>query len=128
MSLQTPLGRVRGLGSAGNGVHHWWVQRLTALALVPLAIWLLVSLLTLPALDFVTVVTWIAGTWTASLLTLFVLIACWHSSLGIQVIFEDYVQDHGLKTLILVLSGFVHAVLAALGVFAVLRIAFGSPL
>ena len=128
MSLQSPLGRVRGLGAAGNGVHHWWVQRLTALALVPLAVWLLVSLLSLPSLDFVTLVSWIAGTWTASLLTLFVLIAAWHSSLGLQVIFEDYVHDHGLKTVSLVLSGFIHAVLAALGVFAVLRIAFGSPL
>jgi succinate dehydrogenase / fumarate reductase, membrane anchor subunit len=128
MSLQTPLGKVRGLGAAGTGVHHWWVQRLTAVALVPLAVWLLVSLLTLPALDFVTLVSWIGGTWTASLLTLFVLIASWHSALGIQVVIEDYVHEHGLKTTSLVLSGFVHAVLAALGVFAVLRIAFGSPL
>jgi succinate dehydrogenase / fumarate reductase membrane anchor subunit len=128
MSLQTPLGRVRGLGSAGNGVHHWWVQRLTSLALVPLAVWLLVSLLTLPALDFVTLVSWMAGTWTATLLALFVLIASWHSSLGIQVILEDYVHEDGLKTLSLVLSGFIHVVLAAAGVFAILRIAFGSPL
>jgi len=128
MSLQTPLGKVRGLGSAGNGVQHWWVQRLTSLALVPLAVWLLVSLLSLPSLDFVTLVSWSGGTWTASLLTLFVIISCWHSSLGIQVIIEDYVHDHGLKTVSLVLSGFVHAVLAAGGVFAVLRIAFGSPL
>jgi succinate dehydrogenase / fumarate reductase membrane anchor subunit len=128
MSLQTPLGRVRGLGSAGNGVHHWWVQRLTSLALVPLAVWLLVSLVSLPSLDFVTLVSWMAGTWTASLLTLFVIIASWHSSLGVQVILEDYVHDEGLKTLCLVLSGFVHAVLAAVGVFAVLRIAFGSSL
>ena len=98
------------------------------LALLPLAAWLLVSLVTLPSLDFVTLVSWIAGTWTASLLTLFVLIACWHSRLGIQVVLEDYVHDQGLKTLTLVLSGFVHVVLAALGVFAILRIAFGSPL
>jgi succinate dehydrogenase / fumarate reductase membrane anchor subunit len=128
MSLQSPLGRVRGLGTAGNGVHHWWVQRLTALALLPLAAWLLVSLVTLPSLDFVTLVSWIAGTWTASLLTLFVLIASWHSRLGIQVIIEDYVHDDGLKTVSLVLSVFIHVVLAALGVFAILRIAFGSPL
>jgi succinate dehydrogenase / fumarate reductase, membrane anchor subunit len=128
MSLQTPLGKVRGLGSAGNGVHHWWVQRLTAVALVPLGVWLLVSLVTLPSLDFMTVASWMGGTWTASLLTLFVLIASWHSSLGMQVIIEDYVHDHGLKTVTLVLSGFVHALLAALGVFAVLRVAFGSPI
>jgi succinate dehydrogenase / fumarate reductase membrane anchor subunit len=128
MSLQSPLGKVRGLGSAGNGVHHWWVQRLTSVALVPLGIWLLVSLLSLPSLDFVTLVSWISGSWTASLLALFVILASWHSSLGIQVIIEDYVHDHGLKTLSLVLSGFIHAALAAGGVFAVLRIAFGSPL
>jgi len=128
MSLQTPLSKVQDLGSAGNAVHHWCVQRLTSVALVPLAVWLLVSLMTLPSLDFVTLVSWIAGTWTATLLTLFVIIASWHSSLGVQVVLEDYVHDHGLKTVSLVLSGFVHALLGALGVFAVLRIAFGSPL
>jgi succinate dehydrogenase / fumarate reductase membrane anchor subunit len=128
MSLQSPLGRVRGLGAAGNGVHHWWVQRLTSVALVPLGVWLLVSLLWLPSLDFVTLVSWIGGTWTASLLSVFVITASWHSRLGIQVIIEDYVHDEGLKTTSLVLSGFVHVLLAALGVFAVLRIAFGSPL
>ena len=128
MSLQSPLGKVRGLGATGTAVHHWWVQRLTAVALVPLAVWLLVSLLALPALDFVTVASWIGGTWTASLLTLFVLIGSWHSALGIQVGIEDYVHDHGLKAISLVLSGFVHVLLAVLGVFAVLRIAFGSTL
>jgi succinate dehydrogenase / fumarate reductase membrane anchor subunit len=128
MSLQTPLGKVLGLGASGDGAHHWWLQRLTSVALVPLSVWLLVSLLTLPSLDFVTLVSWIGGSWTACLLTLFVLTASWHSSLGIQVIIEDYVQDQGLKTVSLVLSAFIHALLAACGVFAVLRIAFGSPL
>lgn len=128
MSLQSPLGKVRGLGAAGNGAHHWWVQRLTSVALVPLAVWLLVSLMTLPSLDFVTVVSWMGGTWTASLLLLFVLTASWHSRLGIQVIIEDYVHDQGLKVVSLVLSGFIHAVLAVVGVFSILRIAFGSPL
>ncbi len=61
MSLQRPLRKEQDLGSAGNAVHHWWVQRLTSVALVPLAVWLLVSLATLPSLDFVTLVSWIAG-------------------------------------------------------------------
>jgi len=126
MSLQTPLGRVRGLGSAGSGVHHWWLQRLTSLALVPLSVWLLVSLLSLPGLDFVTVVSWLAGTWSATLMVLLVLLASWHSSLGVQVILEDYVHEAGLKTLSLVASAFIHVLLAAIGVFAILRIAFGS--
>ena len=127
MSLRSPLGRVRGLGAAGSGVHHWWVQRVTAVALVPLAIWLAVSLLSLPSLDFVTVVSWMGGTWTASLLVLLLVTASWHSSLGIQVVIEDYVQTQGLKTVSLVLSTFVHILIAVAGSFAVLRIAFGSP-
>jgi len=126
MSLQTPLGRVRGLGSAGSGVHHWWLQRLTSLALVPLSVWLLVSLLSLPGLDFVTVVSWLAGTWSATLMVLLVLLASWHSSLGVQVILEDYVHEPGLKTLSLVASAFIHVLVAVIGVFAILRIAFGS--
>ncbi len=109
-------------------MRHWWLQRLTSLALVPLAVWLLVSLLTLPSLDFVTLVSWIGGTWTACLLTVFVVTAIWHSSLGVQVIIEDYVHEQGLRTTSVVLSGFIHVALAAIGVFAVLRIAFGSPL
>jgi len=128
MSMRSPLGRVLGLGAAGSGVHHWWVQRVTAVALVPLSIWLVVSLLSLPSLDFVTIVSWMGGTWTASLLVLLVLTASWHSQLGIQVVLEDYVHDHGLKAVGLMLSAFSHVVIAVAGSFAVLRIAIGSPL
>ncbi|HTY50843.1 MAG TPA: succinate dehydrogenase, hydrophobic membrane anchor protein [Steroidobacteraceae bacterium] len=126
MSLRTPLSRVRGLGAAGEGVHHWWVQRVTAVALVPLAVWFLVSLLTLPALDYATVTAWLRGIWSATLMVLFVACAAWHSRLGVQVVIEDYVHDSGLKALALVLSMFVHVVMALAGVLAVLRIAFGS--
>ncbi len=125
MSLRSPLGRVLGLGSAKQGVHHWWLQRLTSVALVPLAVWFAVSLLALPSLDHTTVVAWMAQSWTALLLILLVLIATWHSQLGLRVVVEDYVHS-GAKTLTLVVITFVHTLIAAAGVFAVLKVAFGG--
>jgi succinate dehydrogenase / fumarate reductase membrane anchor subunit len=125
MSLRSPLGKVLGAGSAKEGVHHWWLQRLTSIALVPLTIWFVVSLLTLPSFEHVTLVTWIAQSWTALLLILFILVATWHSQLGVRVVVEDYVHG-GTKTLTLVVITFIHAVVAAAGIFAVLKVAFGG--
>ncbi|MBS0580992.1 MAG: succinate dehydrogenase, hydrophobic membrane anchor protein [Proteobacteria bacterium] len=126
MSLNTPLRQVLGLGSAKSGVHHWWLQRLTSVALVPLSIWFVVSLLSLPALDHGTVAAWMHHALTALLLVLLVLTAAWHSRLGLQVIIEDYVHTSGTRTLLLVLVGFAHVFLAAAGVFAILRVAAGG--
>ena len=125
MSLRSPLGRVLGLGSAKEGVHHWWLQRLTSVALVPLTVWFVVSLLALPSLDHTTVVAWMAQSWTALLLILFVLVATWHSQLGLRVVVEDYIHS-GAKTLLLVLLSFAHTLIAAAGVFAILKVAFGA--
>jgi succinate dehydrogenase / fumarate reductase, membrane anchor subunit len=125
MSLRSPLGKVLGTGSAKEGVHHWWLQRLTSIALVPLAIWFVVSLLSLPAFDHGAVISWMAQSWTALFLILFVLVATWHSQLGVRVVVEDYVHG-GSKTLALVLITFIHAVVAVAGVFAVLKVAFGG--
>jgi succinate dehydrogenase / fumarate reductase membrane anchor subunit len=125
MSLRTPLGRVLGLGSAKEGVHHWWVQRLTAVALIPLGISFLVSLISLPALDYLTVRAWVHQTWTAVLLVLFLGLACWHSKLGVQVVIEDYVHS-GAKTVLLIISTFAHTLIAAASIFAVLKVAFGT--
>ena len=125
MSLRSPLGKVLGTGSAKEGVHHWWLQRLTSIALVPLTIWFVVSLLSLPSFEHVTVVSWMAQSWTALLLILFILVATWHSQLGVRVVVEDYVHG-GSKTLALVLITFIHAVVAAAGIFAVLKVAFGG--
>jgi succinate dehydrogenase / fumarate reductase, membrane anchor subunit len=126
VSFANPLRQVLGAGPARSGVHHWWVQRLTALALVPLSIWFVVSLLCLRSLDHATVIAWLGQPWTALLLVLFVLAAAWHSRLGVQVIVEDYVHGAGAKTLLLVLSAFVHVLAAAAGVFAVLKVALGG--
>jgi succinate dehydrogenase / fumarate reductase, membrane anchor subunit len=125
MSLRSPLGKVLGTGSAKEGVHHWWLQRLTSIALVPLTVWFVVSLLSLPSFEHVMVITWIAQSWTALLLVLFILVATWHSQLGLRVVVEDYVHG-GSKTLTLVSITFIHAVVAAAGIFAVLKVAFGG--
>jgi succinate dehydrogenase / fumarate reductase membrane anchor subunit len=127
MSLRTPLGRVLGMGAAKEGVQHWWLQRLTSIALVPLATWFLVSLLALPAFDQATVRLWLSQGWTALLLCLLVLVASWHSQLGVRVVIEDYVHGAGSRTLLLVLVTFLHVFIAAAGLFAVLRVALGSP-
>ena len=125
MSLRSPLGKVLGKGSAKESVHHWWLQRLTSIALVPLAVWFVVSLLALPSFEHVTVISWMAQSWTALLLVLFILVATWHSQLGMRVVVEDYVHG-GSKTLVLVLITFIHALVAVVGVFAVLKVAFGG--
>jgi len=125
-SLRSPLGAVSGLGSAKSGVHHWWLQRLTSIALVPLTIWFTVSMLSLPSLDHVTVVSWMAQSWTALLLIVLVLVATYHSQLGVRVVVEDYVHNNGMKTLTLVILTFVHTLVAVAGVFAILKVAFGG--
>lgn len=126
MSLRTPLRRVLGAGSAKGGVHHWWLQRLTAVALVPLTVWFVVSLLTLPGFDHATVSAWMGQSWTALLLILLVVVAAWHSQLGVRVIVEDYVPAPGARTVTLTLLSFLHALLAAAGVLAVLKVALGG--
>ena len=127
MSLRTPLRRVLGSGSAKEGVHHWWQQRLTSVALVPLSIWFVVSLLALPSLDHPTVAAWERHGPTPLLLILLVVVATWHSQLGVRVVVEDYVPAPGARTVTLTLVTFAHALLAAAGVLAVLRVALGVP-
>ncbi len=126
MSLRSPIGRVLGLGSAGEGVSHWWSQRVTAVALVLLGLWFVFSLVRLPDFGYVAVSAWIASPLNAVLLALLVGTMVYHSLLGVQVVVEDYITDHGWKVGTMLLLQFIHIVLAALGIFAVLRIAFGS--
>ena len=126
MSLRTPLRRVLGAGSAKAGVHHWWRQRLTAVALLPLTVWFVVSLLALPSFEHATVTAWMRESWTALPLILLVLVASWHSQLGLQVIVEDYVPAPGARTVTLAVLALLHALLAAAGVFAVLKVALGG--
>ena len=128
MSLRSPISRVSGLGTAKEGVSHWWSQRVTSVALVPLCLWFVASLLRMPMSDYDYVVKWIAEPLNAVLLLLLIGTVVYHSLLGVQVVVEDYVHHHGLKIATMMLLTFAHVAVAALAVFAVLRIAFALPL
>jgi len=128
MRMETPLGRVRGLGSAKSGAHNWWLERLTSVSTLLLFIWFLVALLRLPVLDFATVTEWLASPVTAVLMLLLIVSTFWHVKLGMQVIIEDYVHEEGGKLFCLVLLNFAIVAAAALAAVAVLKIAFaGTP-
>jgi len=126
MSLRSPMSRVLGLGTAKGGSHHWWMQRVTSIALLILTLWFVASLLSFPSYDYPLVTGWIGKPFNAVMLSLLIATATYHSQLGVQVVVEDYVVDKFLKILVMILLSFVHAALAALGIFAVLRIAFGA--
>jgi succinate dehydrogenase / fumarate reductase membrane anchor subunit len=125
MSLRSPLGRVLGLGSAKDGTGHWWSQRVSAVALIPLTLWFLSSLLTLPALDYVTVRTWLSFPLTSFLAVLLVAVLTYHSYLGTIVVVEDYVPAAGTRIFLLLLLRFSYVLCGGAGIFAVLRVAFG---
>ena len=128
MSLRSPLGHVLGLGSAKDGVSHWWSARLSALALVPLSIWFVVSLYTLGVRDYSSVVRFVQQPLHAILLALLVPVVAWHSFLGTQEIAEDYVHEHGAKIATMILLQFAHVLFAVAGLYAVLKVSLGSAL
>lgn len=126
MSMRSPIGRVTGLGAAKDGVSHWWAQRVTSVALVLLGLWFVSALLRMPTFSHEFVVGWIAVPLNAVLLLLLIGTTVYHSQLGVQVVVEDYVTHHGLKIATMMLLTFAHVAVAALAIFAVLRIAFGG--
>ncbi len=127
MGSGTGLGRVRGLGSARSGSHHWWLQRVTAIGNVALFLWFLFSILHLPALSHDVVTGWIRLPLNAVLLVLLVLNVCWHFRLGLQVVIEDYVHG-GMRVITLGILHFWTFGAGGFAVYAILKIAFaGTP-
>tara|TARA_B100000678_G_scaffold178385_1_gene148839 strand:- start:392 stop:781 length:390 start_codon:yes stop_codon:yes gene_type:complete len=124
MGNGTELGRVRGLGSAKEGAHHWIGQRLTALANLLLLLWFVGSLLALPSLGYQTVATWLSSPLVAVPMILLVISTCWHLRLGLQVFIEDYAHEPSAKLPLLIILNFYAIAAAALGTFAVLKLAF----
>ena len=125
-AAETPLARARGLGPAGHGAEHWWHERLSSVACLLLYVWLLVSLLTLPALDHRAVVEWLRQPSAAVPMLLLVAATFWHLRMGLQVIVEDYVHDEGNKFLALLLLAFAAWAGAAFAACALLRSALGA--
>jgi succinate dehydrogenase / fumarate reductase membrane anchor subunit len=126
MPFRSPLGKVRGLGSAKDGTHHWWMQRVTALALIPLAIWFVVGVIALAGQDHAAFTAWVKNPVSATLLVVLIAATFHHAQLGLQVVIEDYVHHEGLKLASVLAVKFAAVLLAGIGIVSVLRIAFGG--
>ncbi len=129
MSRKTPLGRVKGLGSAKSGSHHWWSQRMSAVALLPLGLWLILSLARLAhigATDYSSLSAWVSSPFNAMMLVATLVVVLYHSQLGVQVVIEDYAAEGSSRVGALMLQKFLHLILALIGVFSVLKLAFGA--
>ena len=124
--LRTPLARARGLGSARVGVHHWWAQRLTAIALIPLVVWFAISLVMMSGADYGAVRAWIGSPVVMVLLILTIAIGLHHGQLGLQVVIEDYVHGDGFKLALIVAVRFIAVLFGLAAIVAVLRIGLGS--
>lgn len=124
--MRSPLGRVRGLGAAKKGVEHWWAQRLTALALVPLTLWFVASAARLAGADHAAFAAWVAHPLNAVLLIALVAAGFHHMQAGLQVILEDYVHNEPVKVAAIIAVKFAAVLLALIAGFAVLKIAFGA--
>jgi len=128
VNLRSPLSQVLGYGSAKDGTGHWWGQRVSAVGLIVLGLWFMISMLLLgkSGFSYPDVIHWLRRTPNSVMLLLLVITLAWHSYLGIQVIIEDYVHGPFVKVLSLITSRFVHVAVAITSVFAVLKIAFGA--
>lgn len=126
MSLKTPLAKVRGLGSAKEGVHHWWAQRLTGAALVPLTLWFVFSIVTMSGDGHMAFTAWAASPVNTVLLVLLVATTFHHTHLGLQVVIEDYVHHGFWKLVLLVGIKWLSIILAVAAIIAVLKVAFGG--
>jgi succinate dehydrogenase / fumarate reductase membrane anchor subunit len=125
-NLRSPLGRARGLGSAKDGLHHWWMQRLTAIALVPLTMWFVASIVGLAGSDYAAFAYWFGKPTHATLMVLFLAVGFHHAQLGLQVVIEDYVSHHGWRIGLVVAVKLICFALAALGIVSVLSVTFGG--
>ncbi len=121
---RTPLSIARGLGSSKDGLGHWWMQRLTAIALVPLVLWFVVSMIALAGQERGHVLIWLHSPFHGVVLSLFLITSLYHANLGLQAVYEDYIQARWLQLSSRIATDFAAVFLGVAGVFAILAQAF----
>lgn len=126
MAFKTDYSRVQGLGRAGEGVHHWWIQRLTSVALVPLTILFLIPFGRALGGGYDALIATYGQFGHALTAILFLGVTCWHFSIGIQVVIEDYVHGKATRVTLLILTKLFSYTLAAAGIVAVVKILFSA--
>ncbi|MEQ9478681.1 MAG: succinate dehydrogenase, hydrophobic membrane anchor protein [Algiphilus sp.] len=126
MSLRSPLSRARGLGASKQGTHHWYVQRISAVAMLPLMLWLIFAIAGLAGSDHGAVAEWVASPVNTTLLVILVATMFYHALLGTQVVIEDYLHHEGAKMAVLIATRFALIVGSVIGVVAVLKTSFGA--
>ncbi|MEZ5473123.1 MAG: succinate dehydrogenase, hydrophobic membrane anchor protein [Marinicella sp.] len=125
MSYQSDIAKVKGLGSVKHGFGHWWMQRLTAVLLVPTGLFVLISFMKLDGLTAVTVVSWMQSPINSILLLLFLLTATYHGALGLQVVVEDYVGSHAFQLVLQYLIKIIMILLMMVNTYSVSSVLFG---
>ena len=126
MGNGTSIGRVRGLGSAHEGAHHWIIQRFTAIGNVVLMVWFIASILMMPDMSYATVTEWLSAPIPAAAMVLLIVSVFWHAKLGLQVLIEDYVHEAGTKFAVLALLNLAVIAGGVFGIFCVARLALGG--
>ena len=123
--MRSPLGRALGLGSARDGVEDWWLERISAVALIPLTIWFTAAIVAHTGDDYAALIAWLRAPLTTTLMALLLIALFQHSALGLQVVIEDYVHS-GIKLPMLVGMRLGCLALAVAGIVAILKIALGT--
>ncbi len=121
--FQSPLGKARGLGSTGEGAHHWLMERVTSIAITPLVFWLIWSMIELRGKSYWEFTQWLTLPWNAALLIMFIIGVFWHSVMGLQVVIEDYTTSHAKKLLLIIAVKIAFAFMGIASVFSILKIA-----